>query len=137
MWETTSHNDLETSRSALLLSVLTTDSIYCEPWPGNYYEANSYYQNYLMGFPYNPTFFTQLAWSVGRTLAALSGINDYVVLNAVNVNTGGAWDAAKNQVSIPTTGVYIVDITSNFCGIPGNGNCNMQLLLNDDPIIDL
>ena len=143
VWETGKHNGLETSRAAALMQVVTTDFIYCKlPTASQYFEGNSNNQNYLLGFLTGTTLPSKIAWSVGRSLGPFTGPVDYLPYNEVNVNEGGVWNAATNSAKIFVAGLYITDLTTYLCGSTypygvGNGNENLQLLLNGSPIIEL
>ena len=138
MWESSLHNGLESNRASVLLNVATTDFIFCSSYNGHYYEGNSNNLNYLMGFLYNPSSFNKIAWSVGRSLGGFTGPVDNVQFNVVYVSSGISWNSTTSSVIITVSGSYIVDITCYLCGTgKGNGNENMQLLLNGNPIIEL
>ena len=130
---------METSRGSALLNVVTTDLIYCNLHAFSTYEGNSNYQIYFVRFLYKSSLFTQIAWCVGRSGSYLFGPADYVQLDAINVNTGSAWNATTNYVNISVPGVYIVDLTGFLSCLvaSGNGDEHLQLLLNGISLIEL
>ena len=139
IWETSLHNNLETCRTTTLLNLLTTDDIFCGTvHAGHYFEGNSNNQNYFMGFLYNPTLSEKIAWNVAHS-SSFTGPLDYVQYDKVHVNEGGVWNSTTNSANILVSGLYIVDLSSYFCGSGciGNGNQHLQLLLNGNPIIEL
>ena len=92
----------------------------------------------FQGFLYSPRSGNKTAWSVSRTVS--SGPTDYLSFNLVNVNTANCWNAAFKNVTIPTSGMYYVDITDYPCGTAfgycsGNGDNVIQVLHNGNPIV--
>ena len=140
-WENSLRNGLETARAAMLLNVTTADVVYVSMFSVSYPVGN--YQCFFLGYRYNPVLFNQIAWSVGRSIGNVYAPADYVQLDMVNVNQGNVWNNSTNSAIISVPGVYIIDLASYLCGsgTSGGGKCNgnenMQLLLNDKPIIDL
>ena len=96
----------------------------------------------FQGFLYSPLFRNLIAWSVSRTSNIL-GPADYVPFSAININTAACcWNATFNNVTIPTSGIYYVDLTSFPCGsaysfCQGYGNNTIQILRNGSPIITI
>ena len=98
----------------------------------------------FQGFLYSPLFGKPIAWSVSRTSAVLGPI-DYLPFNIINANIATCcWNATSNNVTIPTSGIYYIDITSYPCGNAyivicpfGYGNNTIQVLRNGSPIITI
>ena len=119
-----------------MLTLNAGDKVQVESEPGNYDEDKP--KNFH-GFLYSPPSEHSVAWSVSR-LVLIMGPDNNVNFSIISVNEPECWKASLNKVIIPKTGMYYVDICSYFCGkgfyyCPGDGNGEIQVLRNDNPII--
>ena len=96
----------------------------------------------FQGFLYSPRSGNQIAWSVFRT-SLIAGPVDYLPFDVININKASCcWKSATNNVNIPTSGIYYIDMTSYPCGSAfaycvGSGNNTIQVLHNGGPIITI
>ena len=100
--------------------------------------GNPYGLTSFRGFLYSPLFQLQTAWSVARSvLQSYSGPINYLPHNIVFTNINEPWRSTLNKVIIPITGTYFIDLTSYLCGSGwgGDGNCEMNVMLNGNPIV--
>ena len=123
-------------RGSIMLTQNFGDKVHVESKPGSNYEDKL---TNFHGFLYSPTSEHSVAWSVSQ-LVSIRGPDNNVNFSIINVNEPDCWKASLSKVIIPKTGMYYVDICSYFCGIgfyycPGDGNGEMQVLRNDNPII--
>ena len=123
-------------RGSIMLTLNAQDKVHVESKPGNNYEDKL---TNFHGFLYSPPSEHSVAWSVSR-LILIMGPDNNVSFSIINVNKPDCWKASFNKVIIPKTGMYYVDICSYFCGngfyyCPGDGNGEIQVLRNDNPII--
>ena len=91
------------------------------------------------GFLYSPLTQQLVAWSVVRTVTSSNYVGpiDYLPHNIIYTNINGPWLSDSNKVIIPVSGSYFIDMTSYLCGSVwgGDGNCEMNVMLNGNPII--
>ena len=140
--ELNSRNNIEIARNAIMVYLNQGDILFAKAVaPINYY-SNSNCQVFLQAFLYSPqSSLSPVAWSVSRSLSYFVGPIEPLVYNTVNVNVGGVWNSAFNNVTIKQAGLYFLDLSSLLCGCssPYSGNCSelVQLLLNRQPIVEL
>ena len=137
----TKHNGNELARASKMMLLRTGDIVSCIVRTSFYFGNASclyYSQVYLQGFLYEPlNEKRKIAWSVSRSLSKIWGAVDYVAFDIVYVNEGNSWNPTTNSARIPQRGVYLIDLSTYLCGAPGNGNENVQVMLNNDVVIQL
>ena len=136
IYETSVHNGVETARSSVMLSLnanIGVASYAYDEFNYNPNGLNSY--AYMQGFFYNPSAGPKVAWSVVRKLGNFQGPSDPVQFDTILVNEGSPWNNASNIIIIPSSGLYLIDLTTYLSGHTGNGNENVQVILNNNPVI--
>ena len=135
-----SSTDQVSSRGAVMLALLVNDKVqvYTSTLISTVYDGLFSFQ----GFLYSPLFGNLIAWSVSRVTYILGPI-DYLPFTVINTNTAACcWNSTFNNVTIPTSGIYYVDLTFFSCGsafiyYQGYGNNTIQILRNGSPIITI
>ena len=125
-------------RGSVMLTLNATDTVHV---------ASECYESYeggltnFHGFLYSPTTEYSAAWSVSHS-SLIKGPDNNVNFSIINTNKLDCWKSSLKKVIIPKTGIYYVDICSYLCGTPfyycpGDGNGEIQVLRNDNPIITI
>ena len=136
--ETSVHNGSEIARAAVLLSLSANTAISCYIFPYtefNYNGAGSTSYVYMQGFLYNPSAGPKVAWSVVRKLGNFQGPLDPIQFDTIYVNEGNPWNNASNMITISSSGLYVIDLTTYLTGYTGNGNENLQVFMNNNPVV--
>ena len=125
-------------RGSVMLTLNATDTVHVASQYSESYEGGL---TNFHGFLYSPTSEYSAAWSVSQSIL-IRGPDNNVNFSIINTNKLDCWKASVNKVIIPKTGIYYVDICSYFCGTPfyycpGDGNGEIQVLRNDNPIITI
>lgn len=101
-------------------------------------------QTYIQGFLYSPRLTPAVAWSVGCTTFAFYGPLSVVPFDYIAVNVGVPslpWIPGSNQVVIPVSGTYLIDLTmylgERCAPTCSNPDERVQVLLNGNIIIEL
>ena len=138
--ETSLHNGVEIGRVAVMVHLEEMSDIQTIVENNFPYNASIISNDYIymQGFFYNPTDgTTSVAWSVVRKSPNFCGFSDPIEFDTVYVNDGNPWNSSLNKVFIPYSGLYLVDLSTHVSNNNGNGNENMQVMLNDNPIIQI
>ncbi len=75
-----------------------------------------------------------------RSLPTFYGPQTRVIYDKIFVNVGNAWNSSSNEVIVPMTGVYLIELTAYVGNLPvnGNGNEHVQVMVNENqPITEL
>ena len=133
-------NDLGSARASIMLTLNANDKVQVIPQSNYLINTNQDGFANFNGFLYSPISANKVTWSVSRAASA-SGPYDNLLFHFTNANLAYCWIAAFNNVIIPVSGVYYVDICSFHCGAPyfwcsGNGDTAIQVLRNGNVIIN-
>ena len=125
------HNGVAIGRVAVMVYLKFEDDICTAIKPKSTYNVDNGYI-YLQGFFYKPTGGAiAVAWSVVRNVPKFCGLPDPIEFDTVYVNESNPWNSLLNKVVIPYGGLYLVVLSTHVC----DGNENMQVMLNNNPII--
>ena len=137
VYEAAIRNGSETSRASTMVSLNAGDIVANYVLAGFTFYSNSLSHIYIQGFLYHPSNDVRTAWSVACSLPDFFGPADPLVFNVIYVNEGNTWNASSNTATVLQAGIFLIDITTYLCGMYGNRQENVQIVLNNNTLIQL